>query len=65
MDAALSKTTKINERVSAQLRLEALNVFNHAAFAAFASSINSPQFGQITSTAIPSRELQINLRVNF
>lgn len=65
MDAAVSKTTKINERVSAQLRLEALNVFNHAAFAAFATSINSPQFGQITSTAIPSRELQINLRVNF
>ncbi len=65
MDAAVSKTTKINERVSAQLRLEALNVFNHAAFAAFATGINTPQFGQITSTAIASRELQINLRVSF
>ena len=33
MDAALSKTTKFSERISAELRLEALNVFNHATFA--------------------------------
>jgi Carboxypeptidase regulatory-like domain/TonB-dependent Receptor Plug Domain len=32
-DLALSKTTKINERVAVQLRLEAFNVLNHPNFA--------------------------------
>jgi hypothetical protein len=32
-DLALSKTTKINERVAMQLRVEAFNVFNHPNFA--------------------------------
>lgn len=32
-DLALSKTTKINERVAMQVRLEAFNVFNHPNFA--------------------------------
>jgi hypothetical protein len=65
MDAALSKETKFNERVSAELRLEALNVFNHPTFAIFAQSVNSPQFGQIVNTATNPRQLQINLRVKF
>jgi hypothetical protein len=65
MDAALSKTTNITERVKAELRLEALNVFNHPTFAIFAQNINSAQFGQITSTATGPRELQLGLRVNF
>jgi hypothetical protein len=65
MDAAVSKTTKINERISAELRLEALNVFNHPAFALQAQGIDTPQFFQITSLATAPRQLQINLRVNF
>jgi hypothetical protein len=65
MDAALSKTTKFTERVSAELRLEALNVFNHPTFAIFAQNINSPQFGQVASTATAARELQLGLRVRF
>jgi hypothetical protein len=65
MDAALSKTTKFTERVSAQLRLEALNVFNHPTFAIFAQNINSTQFGKITSTATGARQLQLGLRVMF
>jgi hypothetical protein len=75
MDAALSKTTKINERVKAELRLEALNVFNHPTFAifdpnvngagAYTQSINSTQFGKITNTVYAPRELQIMLKVSF
>ena len=65
MDAALSKTTKFTERVNAELRLEALNIFNHPAFAIFAQNVNSPQFGKITGTATGSRELQLLLRVRF
>jgi hypothetical protein len=65
MDAAIAKDTRFNERVSAQLRLEALNVFNHPAFAIFAQNINSTQFGKITSNATAPRQLQISLKVTF
>ncbi|MBV8841420.1 MAG: TonB-dependent receptor [Bryobacterales bacterium] len=65
MDAALSKSTKFTERIRAELRLEALNVFNHPTFAIFAQNINSTQFGQITNTAIGARQLQLGLRVMF
>jgi hypothetical protein len=65
MDAALSKTTKFTERVSAELRLEALNVFNHPTFAIFAQNINSSQFGKISSTATAPRQLQLGLRIKF
>jgi outer membrane receptor protein involved in Fe transport len=77
MDAAVLKDTKINERLTAQLRVEALNVFNHTAFAVFSTegtqflnsndnmAINSPQFGQITSLAVSPRRMQFGLRLSF
>lgn len=67
MDAALYKDTKVNERLTVQLRMEALNVFNHAAFAVFSNNLtaNSQQFGQITSQATSPRRLQLGLRVQF
>jgi hypothetical protein len=67
MDAALYKDTKVNEHLLVQLRLEALNVFNHAAFAVFSNNltVNSQQFGQITSLATSPRRLQLGLRVQF
>jgi hypothetical protein len=50
-----------------ELRMEALNVFNHVAFAVFSSNmnINSPQFGQVTSTASTPRQMQFGLRLSF
>jgi outer membrane receptor protein involved in Fe transport len=67
MDAALFKETKITEKIALELRMEALNVFNHAAFAVFSSdmSINSPQFGQVTSMASVPRQMQFGLRLRF
>ena len=77
MDAALFKETKINERISMELRMEALNVFNHPTFALFTSdadpvaalgndlNVNSQQFGQISSNATNPRQLQFGVRVNF
>ena len=65
MDAALFKETKITEKTALELRMEALNVFNHAAFAVFSSDmmINSPQFGQVTSMASVPRQMQFGLRL--
>jgi outer membrane receptor protein involved in Fe transport len=67
MDAALYKDTRINEHLLVQLRLEALNVFNHAAFGVFSNnlSVNSQQFGQVTSLATSPRRLQLGLRLQF
>jgi hypothetical protein len=67
MDAALYKDTKVNEHLLVQLRLEALNVFNHAAFAVFSNNltVNLQQFGQVTSLATTPRRLQLGLRVQF
>jgi hypothetical protein len=80
MNAALAKTTKLTERVTAELRLEALNTLNHPAFSltdpnivygaftqttGFPQSINSTQFGKITNTANGARQLQIGLRLIF
>ena len=67
MDAALFKETKLSEKTALELRMEALNVFNHTAFAVFSTnmSINSPQFGQVTSTASVPRQMQFGLRLRF
>jgi hypothetical protein len=67
MNVALFKDTRIKEGVSVELRAEALNVFNHTAFAVFSGNldINSPQFGQVTSLATAPRLLQLAARIKF
>jgi hypothetical protein len=55
LDLALAKTTAITERVSLEFRVEYFNVLNHPEFAQptftdNATNINSPLFGQITTT---------------
>jgi hypothetical protein len=55
LDIALAKTTAITERVSLEFRVEYFNALNHPELAQptvtdGASNINSPNFGQITTT---------------
>ncbi len=55
LDLALAKTTAITERVSLEFRVEYFNSLNHPEFAQptfvdNATNINSPVFGQITTT---------------
>ena len=61
MDAALYKDTKVNEHLLVELRLEALNVFNHAAFAVFSNNltVNSQQFGQVTNAGNDAEEAAV------
>ncbi len=66
MDAKIEKTTAINEHINARLYMEALNVFNHPNYFVGDQSINSPQFGKITSTAgFQPRQIQLGLKVSF
>ena len=73
LDLALAKTTAITERLNAEFRLEAFNVFNHTEFANPDTNINSATFGQITTTDFGTgpnavhteRILQLALRLTF
>ena len=64
LDLALAKTTKITERLAAELRLEAFNVFNHTEFTNPDTNPNSGTFGQETTTFDP-RILQVAVRLTF
>ena len=67
MNAALFKETRLTERISVEIRMEALNVFNHPAFAVFTPNMNvtSQQFGKITAEATTPRRMQFLLRLKF
>ena len=66
MDIALAKHFRFgpSERVDAELRLDAFNVFNHANFGNPDTDINSPLFGQVSTTLGP-RVLQVALHFRF
>ena len=69
LDANLGKTFRISESKSAQLRIDAINIFNHptpadpAGLSNTGSSFN-PNFGQITNKT-GSRTFQAKLRITF
>jgi len=63
-DLALAKTTQVFERLNAEFRVEAFNIFNHTEFQNPDTNINSGTFGQITGTYDP-RIVQLALRLSF
>lgn len=64
-DMSLFKNTKITERLAAQLRFEAFNIFNHTQFGVPNMTWGTPTFGTISSTLVDARRLQLGLRVTF
>jgi hypothetical protein len=64
-DWALLKDTKLTERVKFQFRWEVFNVFNHTNLSGFTNTLTSPSFGQYTSTASNSRQMQAGLKLVF
>jgi outer membrane receptor protein involved in Fe transport len=74
LDIALAKTTAITERVKLELRIEYFNALNHPEFAQptltdNAANIESPTFGQITTTGTfrgPAPRIgQVAMRLTF
>ena len=66
-DLALSKLTRLRESLTAQLRLEAFNAFNHAQFfgpTAVNGEITSDAFGQVLRAAAP-RLVQVSVKIMF
>ena len=72
-DLTLLKNTPISERQTVQFRAEFFNIFNHAQFdnpGGFPASlsqvnVNSAAFGQITSTSVNPRVIQLALKYIF
>jgi Carboxypeptidase regulatory-like domain len=67
-DAALKKKTAINERVDAEFRAEAFNLFNRVQFGqpnTVCCSSSNASFGVISSQLNPPRVVQFALRLSF
>ncbi len=64
LDLAISKHFKVNERLTAELRGDAFNVFNHTQFQNPDTIITDSTFGQV-STTYPARILQLALHFRF
>jgi hypothetical protein len=74
-DFAVMKNTRVTERLTAQLRVEAFNIFNHPDFAlpnaslftlsATGTGIPNPLAGQITNTVNAPRQIQFALKFLF
>jgi Carboxypeptidase regulatory-like domain len=63
---SLSKSTKIKERLNAELRIESFNALNQVIFAGPAANISTlSTFGKITTVANSARNTQIVLKINF
>ena len=60
----LRKITRVNERISAELRAEFFNLFNHAQFNNPNGNVASSNFGRVTG-AKPGRIGQLGLRIVF
>jgi hypothetical protein len=76
VDLSLAKTFKTpkRERAGLELRFDATNFLNHPCFsvpnsqlssAALASGVANPAIGQITSTTVGGRYLQLGARFFF
>ncbi len=66
LDLGLFRTLPLSERLTLQLRLEALNALNHPNFANPNGDISSANFGFVTSTTgIGERNLRFAARLSF
>ena len=65
-DLSLFKNMKFNEHLTGQLRWETFNTFNHAQFNNPNLAVSSANtFGQISSTSVNPRIVQLALKYSF
>jgi hypothetical protein len=66
LDLSMKKNIKITEHWNAVFDATAINVTNVVVWGPPASNVGSPStFGQVTSVANNSRDIQLSLRINF
>jgi hypothetical protein len=64
-DANISKSFRIDEKKSVQIRIDAVNVMNHPQIGNPSFSINNPNFGLVTADKTDNRSFQGSLRFAF
>ncbi|HEY6307067.1 MAG TPA: TonB-dependent receptor [Candidatus Angelobacter sp.] len=64
VNMALSKTIQLKEMQSLELRLSAINVFNHPNFTSIDTTLGSPTFGQVVAAGA-MRTAQVTVRYRF
>jgi hypothetical protein len=64
-DINLLKRIRVTERVSVELRADAISALNHPSFSNPNTDINSVNFGRITGTDDGNRIMVVSARVNF
>jgi hypothetical protein len=65
IDGSLKKQIDINERLNAEIRMDAYNALNHATFWAGDQNINSNTFGLVGSMFYSPRVLQFGAYLKF
>lgn len=64
-DMSLFRNIRFKERYTAQIRAEGFNVFNHTQWGSPDLTWGSPTFGQISSTLVDARRVQLGLKLSF
>jgi hypothetical protein len=64
LDASAMKRTRITERQSLELRLDAFNAPNHPVWTLGDQAIDSPAFGRLTA-AVQQRVIQLGVHYRF
>jgi hypothetical protein len=64
LNASLSRTFQMSDRLSLDLRVDATNALNHVTFPSWNTTVTSAQFG-LPNPANAMRSLQTTVRVRF
>jgi hypothetical protein len=65
LDVALDRELRLSDRVRVRIRGEFFNTLNHTNLGTPNRFVNTPQFGTITESTTPNREVQLSLRLSF
>jgi hypothetical protein len=65
VDLAITRALRMGGEKQVQLRFEAFNLFNHTNLSNPVTTLNSPNFGQITSASTEPRILQLAIKYQF
>jgi hypothetical protein len=65
VDASLQKSFAVTERAHLDFRSEFFNIPNHPILGQPGTTIGTPTYGVISSTALPSRQIQFALKLMF
>jgi hypothetical protein len=65
LDFAVARSFNLTERARFQFRGEFFNALNHTNLGTPDRFVNTPQFGTITETTTPGRQIQLSARLSF